>query len=160
MAAQGATGVGEGAAWGWRVLSPGEPFTEGRAYNTKNNTKVLVLMTDGQNTYYPNSKFLKSWYDIYGYVDRNHLGTTSTNSSTLTQFMDQRTLQICNNIKAAGVIIYTVAFQIPGDQAGALDLLNSCASDKDKYFAPGTEAELLAAFNAIGRDISELRVSH
>src|SRR4029078_10897868 len=76
------------------------------------------------------------------------------------QFMDQRTLQICNNIKAAGVIIYTVAFQIPGDQAGALDLLNSCASDKDKYFAPGTEAELLAAFNAIGRDLSELRVAH
>ena len=159
MVAEGATGVGEGAAWGWRALSPGEPFTEGRPYNTKNNTKVLVLMSDGQNTYYPNSKFLKSWYDIYGYVDRNHLGTTSTSSSTLTQIMDQRTLQTCNNIKAAGVVIYTVAFQIPGDQAGALDLLNSCASDKDKYFAPGTEAELLAAFNAIGRDISELRVT-
>ena len=125
-------------------------MTEGRPYNTKNNTKVLVLKTDGQNTYYPNSKFLKSWYDIYGYVARNHLGTTSTSSSTLTQIMDQRTLQACDNIKAAGVIIYTVAFQIPGDQAGALDLLNSCASDKDKYFAPGTEAELLAAFNAIG----------
>ena len=55
MAAQGATGVGEGAMWGWRVLSPGAPFTDGRAYSTKNNTKVLVLMTDGQNTYYPNS---------------------------------------------------------------------------------------------------------
>jgi len=159
MVALGATGVGEGAAWGWRALSPGEPLAEGRPYNTKNNTKVLVLMTDGQNTYYPNSKFLKSWYDIYGYVDRNHLGTTSTSPSTLTQIMDQRTLQACNNIKAAGVVIYTVAFQIPGDQAGALDLLNSCASDKDKYFAPGTEAELLAAFNAIGRDISELRVA-
>jgi Flp pilus assembly protein TadG len=159
MVAEGATGVGEGAAWGWRALSPGEPLTDGRAYDTKNNTKVLVLMTDGQNTYYPKNHFLKSWYDIYGYVDRNHLGTTSTNSSTLTQIMDQRTLQICSNMKAAGVIIYTVAFQIPGDQAGALDLLNSCASDQDKYFAPGTEAELLAAFNAIARDISELRVS-
>jgi hypothetical protein len=159
MGAQGATGVIEGAAWGWRALSPGEPFTGGRGYGTKNNTKIVVLMTDGQNTYYPNSKFLKSWYDIYGYVDRNHLGTTSTSSSTLTQIMDQRTLQTCNNMKAAGVVIYTVAFQIPGDEAGALALLNSCASDKDKYFAPGTEVELLAAFNAIGRDISELRVS-
>jgi len=160
MVAQGATGVNEGAAWGWRTLSPGQPFTEGRPYNTKNNTKVLVLMTDGQNTYYPNSKFLKSWYDVYGYVDRNHMGSTSTNSSTLTQIMDQRTLQICSNIKAAGIVIYTVAFQIPGDEAGALTLLNSCASDKDKYFAPGTDAELLAAFNAIGQDITELRVSN
>ena len=159
MAAQGATGVGEGAAWGWRALSPSEPLTEGRAYNIENNTKVLVLMTDGQNTYYPNSKFLKSWYDIYGYIVQNHLGTTSTSSSTLTQFMDQRTLQICNNMKAAGVVIYTVAFQIPGDQAGALTLLNSCASDQDKYFAPGTNAELLAAFNAIGQDLSDLRVT-
>jgi hypothetical protein len=160
MVAGGATSVSEGAAWGWRALSPGAPFTDGRPYSTNNNTKVLILMTDGQNTYYPNSKFLKSWYEIYGYVERNHLGTTSTSSSTLTQIMDQRTLQVCNNVKAAGIIIYTVAFQIPGDQAGALDLLNSCASDKDKYFAPGTEAELLAAFNAIGRDISELRLAH
>jgi hypothetical protein len=159
MAAQGATGVGEGAAWGWRALSPSEPLTEGRNYSITNNTKVLVLMTDGQNTYYPNSKFLKSWYDIYGYIVQNHLGTTSTSSSTLTQFMDQRTLQTCNNMKAAGVVIYTVAFQIPGDQAGALTLLNSCASDQDKYFAPGTNAELLAAFNAIGQDLSELRVT-
>jgi len=159
MLAQGATGVGEGAMWGWRALSPGAPFTDGRAYNTEDNTKVMVLMTDGQNTYYPNSKFLKSWYSIYGYIDRNHLGTTSTNSSTLTQYMDQRTLQGCNNIKAAGIIIYTVAFQIPGDQAGALDLLNSCASDADKYFAPGTNAELLSAFNAIARDITELRLT-
>jgi hypothetical protein len=52
-----------------------------------------------------------------------------------------------------------VAFQIPGDQASALTLLNNCASDEDKYFAPGTEAELLAAFHAIGRDISQLRIS-
>ena len=159
MTAQGATGITEGAMWGWRVLSPGAPFTDGRVYNTKNNTKVLVLMTDGQNTYYGQSHFLKSWYDTYGYVDRNHLGTTSTNNATLTQFMDQRTQQACINMKAAGIIIYTVAFQIPGDQAGALTLLDNCASDKDKYFAPGTETELLAAFNAIGKDISELRVS-
>jgi hypothetical protein len=159
MVASGYTTIIEGAMWGWRVLSPGEPFTGGRAYNTENNTKVLVLMTDGQNTYNPNSEFLKSWYSTYGYVDRNHLGTTSTSSSTLTQAMDQRTALACSNIKAAGVLIYTVAFQIPGDQAGALNLLQSCASDQDKYYAPGTAGELVAAFNAIGRDISQLRIA-
>jgi hypothetical protein len=74
--------------------------------------------------------------------------------------MDQRTLQVCKNMKAAGIVIYTVAFQIPGDQAGALDLLRSCASDEDKYYAPGSDAELLAAFNSIARDISDLRLSH
>jgi Flp pilus assembly protein TadG len=159
MVAQGATSVGEGAMWGWRALSPGSPFTEGRAYGTKNNQKFLVLMTDGQNTYYPNSKFVKSWYDLYGYVVSGHLGTTSTSSSTLTQAMDQRTTQACANIKAAGVIVYTVAFQIPGDEASALALLQNCASDKDKYFAPNSDADLLTAFNAIGQDISQLRIS-
>jgi Flp pilus assembly protein TadG len=162
MGAKGMTSIGEGAAWGWRTLSPGAPFTEGRPYDTEENQKVLVLMTDGQNTFPLGSstgKFLKSQYGMYGYVARGALGTTSTNSSTLTAAMDTRTLQTCNNMKAAGVIIYTVAFQIPSDEADALTLLESCASDSDKYFAPNTESELLNAFNAIGKDISMLRIS-
>ena len=158
MTAEGATGVGEGAMWGWRTLSPGEPFAEGRVYGTDENQKILILMTDGVNTYYPQSKFVKSWYSIYGYVSESHLGTTSTSSSTLTAKMDERTLQACNNIKAAGVIIYTVAFEISNEQA-ALDLLKNCASDDDKYFAPDSESDLIGAFNAIGKDISELRIS-
>lgn len=159
MVAQGATSIVEGAMWGWRTLSPGEPFTQGRPYNTEDNQKILILMTDGQNTYYPNSKFVKSWYDLYGYVDRGRLGTTSTSSSALTDAMVQRTLQACANIKAAGIIIYTVAFQVSGDDASALDMLKTCASDKDKYFAPNTNSDLLAAFNAIGKDISYLRIA-
>jgi Flp pilus assembly protein TadG len=160
MGAKGMTSINEGAAWGWRTLSPGAPFAEGRPYDAEENQKVLVLMTDGQNTNTPNSKFLKSQYGPFGFVARGQLGTTSTNSSTLTSAMDARTLQTCNNIKAAGIIVYTVAFQIPGDQAGALTLLQNCATDSDKYFAPNTEAELLNAFNAIGKDISMLRISH
>jgi Flp pilus assembly protein TadG len=159
MGAKGMTSINEGAAWGWRMLSPGAPFTEGRAYGAEENQKVLVLMTDGQNTNTPNSKFLKSQYGPFGYVARGQLGTTSTNSSTLTTAMDARTLQTCTNMKAAGIVIYTVAFQIPGDEAGALTLLQSCATDEDKYFAPNTESELLNAFNAIGKDISMLRIS-
>lgn len=158
MDSEGATGVGEGAMWGWRTLSPGAPFTEARPYGADENQKILVLMTDGVNTYYPQSKFLKSWYDIYGYVSQGHLGTTSTNSATLTQEMDERTLQACDNIKAAGVIVYTVAFEV-SDEPGALTLLKNCATDEDKYFAPNTDSELISAFNAIGKDISELRIS-
>jgi hypothetical protein len=162
MVAQGATSIVEGAMWGWHVLSPGQPFTEGRPYGTANNQKFLILETDGQNTYYPQSQegFLKSWYDIYGYVARGQLGMTSTNSSTWTDAMVQRTLQACANIKAAGITIYTVAFQVSGDDVSALAMLQTCASDQDKYYAPGTSSELQAAFNAIGEDISMLRVAH
>jgi Flp pilus assembly protein TadG len=158
MAAKGMTSISEGAMWGWRTLSPGEPFSQGRPYGTDDNQKVLVLMTDGQNTYQSRNTFLKSYYDIYGFVARGQLGTT--NASNMTSSMDDRTELACANMKAAKVIVYTVAFQIPGDEAGALDLLKNCASDEDKYFAPNTESELLSAFNAIGTDISQLRIAH
>jgi hypothetical protein len=48
----GGTNQAEGLAWGWRVLSPSAPFTEGRPYNDPSDPvrKVIVLMTDGENT--------------------------------------------------------------------------------------------------------------
>ena len=55
MVANGGTNVPEGMAWGWRVLSHGEPFTDGRPESEKGNTKVLIVLTDGANTYYPPS---------------------------------------------------------------------------------------------------------
>ena len=164
MVAQGATSIVEGAMWGWRALSPGEPFTEGRPYNTKNNQKILILMTDGQNTYYPISQegFLKSMYDIFGYVARGQLGTTSTNSSTWTTTMSQRTLQACDNIKAAGIIIYTVAFQISGDDAKRASPCFRVAPQTrtNTMLRVPESSQLLSAFNAIGQDISELRIAH
>ncbi|KQQ81967.1 pilus assembly protein [Aureimonas sp. Leaf324] len=51
MIAKGGTNIAEGLAWGWRTLTSGQPFVEGRARNTKENLKVIVLMTDGENTY-------------------------------------------------------------------------------------------------------------
>ena len=39
LIAKGGTNILEGLMWGWRVLSPEAPFTEGRAYNDAENTK-------------------------------------------------------------------------------------------------------------------------
>lgn len=52
MAADGATNVPEGMAWGWRTLSSTAPFTEGRPETEKGNDKILIVLTDGANTYY------------------------------------------------------------------------------------------------------------
>jgi Flp pilus assembly protein TadG len=48
----GGTNQIEGLSWAWRVISPGEPYTQGRAYNDPNDPvrKVIVLFTDGDNT--------------------------------------------------------------------------------------------------------------
>lgn len=52
MEAVGATNVPEGMAWGWRVLSGAAPFTEGRPDAEQGNDKVVIVLTDGANTYY------------------------------------------------------------------------------------------------------------
>jgi hypothetical protein len=52
MEANGATNVPEGMAWGWRTLSSAAPFTGGRSELGKGNDKVVIVLTDGANTYY------------------------------------------------------------------------------------------------------------
>ena len=51
MSANGNTNVPEGTAWGWRTISSGAPFTDGRPETEKGNDKVIIVLTDGANTY-------------------------------------------------------------------------------------------------------------
>jgi hypothetical protein len=164
LVALGATSIDAGLAWGWRVLSPTAPFTEGRAYDADSNQKIIILMTDGENTYYPNSKMLKSWYGDWGYVSRSHMGSNSTDATVLTTKMNDRTKAACANAKASpnNVIIYTIGFDINAgtvnNPSAALDLLQTCASDIHKYFNASDSTALAAAFTAIGNSITELRL--
>ena len=45
MAPSGGTNVPEGLAWGWRTVSGGEPFTQGRPEIEKGNDKIVILLT-------------------------------------------------------------------------------------------------------------------
>lgn len=158
MAAFGTTNITSGLMWGWRVLSPTAPFTEGRLYSDIENQKILILMTDGANTYFPNGKSLTgTHYGAWSYIVKGHLGTTSTWTSTIQDKMDERVDTACVNIKAAGVRIYTVAFQVNDNDT--LDMLEDCASSKEMAFKSTSSSALLAAFTAIGDDISSLRIS-
>jgi Flp pilus assembly protein TadG len=177
MQANGYTNITEGLMWGWRALSPGAPFTEGRSYSTSDNKKILVLMTDGENTYNPYlqkdqnpstsssyaGKFVKSAYGGWSYLQMNHLGTTSTTSSDVFDKLNAKTSAACTAAKAAGITIYTVGFEIndqtSSDPATALALLEGCATDTTKYYDAQNETDLLNAFTAIGNDISQLRLS-
>src|SRR5690606_23275729 len=85
MAPLGATNVPEGLAWGWRVLSSKAPFTEGRGDSEKGNDKVVIVLTDGANTYYTPSSLgandladNKSTYSSYGYTNQNQFDGTTT----------------------------------------------------------------------------------
>ncbi len=162
MQALGSTNIQEGMMWGWRTLSPGAPFTGGRSYSAGDNQKILILMTDGENTYFPktNSTLLKSWYAAWGYIAKNHIGTTSTTDTVIEGIMNDRTTLACTNVKAAGIKVYTVAFTGSGGiNATTQTLLQNCASDPSMYYLAADQAALLAAFQAIGDQISLLRIS-
>jgi len=74
MGPDGATNVPEGMAWGWRLISGGAPFSEGRPDNEKGNDKVVIVLTDGANTYYtPTSIVAQSYSGTYANWGGNDL---------------------------------------------------------------------------------------
>jgi Flp pilus assembly protein TadG len=72
LQAGGTTNLHEGFMWGWRTLSPNAPFAAGRAYNTANNRKIMVFMTDGFNNWQSNPGSAGgSQYEAPGYYSLN-----------------------------------------------------------------------------------------
>ena len=85
MKPTGNTNVPEGTAWGWRVVSSNEPFTEGRANTEKGNDKVVIVLTDGANTYGDqggdDDAGNKSTYAAYGYVGHKFAATETDDAA-------------------------------------------------------------------------------
>jgi len=155
MIATGFTHIAIGAGWGWRVLSPEAPFTEGAAYDNADWQKALVLMTDGLNTVPANNTFHKSDYTAYNFLRRGQLGTTNAAAAELEQ--DQRTLDVCERVKASGIRIYSILLM--ENSSRAKDLMKQCASDPALYFESPSAADLEKVFQAVAQDLSNLRLS-
>ena len=163
----GSTNVHEGFMWGWRTISPNAPFADGAAYTSTSNTKVIVLMTDGQNTWSDAANALNgSTYSAYGFYKaaNGRLPTTHQDITTETQAraaMDELVRQSCSAARAKGVIIYTIAFSVNSDPMDeqAKQLLKDCAGDITRYYAPNSQATLSQAFTSIGSSIGKLRIT-
>lgn len=155
MQASYITHIPIGLAWAWRTLSPGAPYTEGSLYSDEDTIKALVLMTDGENTISSNSTHNKSTFSGYGFLAKERLGTTS--ASTAVNRLDEKTARLCASVKAAGIRLYTIAFQV--SDTTTLNLLRSCASTPDQFF-PSSDAEALStAFKTIAAELASLRIS-
>ncbi len=155
MTAADVTHIPIGLSWGWHVVSPGAPFTEGKPYDDEKNIKALVLMTDGENTISGNSTHNRSTYTAYGYLSRARLGTTS--ATTAVTRLDEKTRRVCENIKAMNIRLYTIAFQVT--DPGTLDMLRDCASTEGMFFGTSDAAALDEAFTTIAIELSNLRIS-
>jgi len=156
-----------GMAWGRRVLSPAAPFTEGKAWNTPDWEKAVVLMTDGENQFYkldnspwPNEPNGSVYSDFTGaeWMQTSNPRVGTNTKSVATGVVNARLAQLCTDMKAQGIIIYTVTFT-SSINASTRQIFKDCATDPTKWFDSPTQADLQSAFTAIAIELSRLRVS-
>ena len=124
------THIALGAEFGYHLLSPNEPFSEGAEYSNKNVKKVMVLLTDGRQT-----------EPAFG----SGVRTTAQGESNLES--------ICQNAKDAGITIITIAFDLREKDTRAR--LSKCSSDPAKdFFVAEDGADVAAAFEDIKTQIT------
>ncbi len=175
----GGTNQAEGLAWGWRVLSPTAPFTEGAPYGD-DVRKVIVLMSDGQNTNVGTDAVMDGDYSAYSYLGfwRNHAqGNALTqllfgvlhgvlpaqfrrninSSNQYVTYVNDRQAQLCTNIKNSDIEIYTVIFR--ETDTATVNMMRNCASSTQHFYRADNAQQLAAAFSAIGTGIGSLRLT-
>jgi Flp pilus assembly protein TadG len=130
MQANGNTNQAIGLQMGWQSLTAA-PFTVPAMDPNYKYKQVIILLTDGLNTE-------DRWY---------------TNQSSI----DTRQQKTCDNVKAAGITIYTVQVNTGGDPTSTL--LQNCASDASKFFLLTSSTQIVGTFNQIGTAISNLRIA-
>jgi Flp pilus assembly protein TadG len=127
MTPTGNTNVTIGMAWAWSALTSSEPFTQAQAVKP-DVEKVMILLTDGLNT---QNRF------------------TSVPSQ-----IDTRTATVCDNIKKAGIRLYTVRVI-----EGNLSLLQGCASAPNMFYDVQVASDLTSVFGSIAATLSGARLS-
>jgi Flp pilus assembly protein TadG len=165
MQPKGGTVVPEGLAWGWRVISPGKPFTEGVPYDDPETIKVIILLTDGKNDV-GGGRYAGygSVYSAFGYAENGHIGRTDGGDAEVT--LNGYTATLCQSIKAnkdddatdEDIVIYSIGFDIAA--GSTIDTaMRNCASAPSKYFnAPSTD-QLQGAFESIALGLTKLRLA-
>ena len=142
MKAGGSTAGHLGTAWTWYLLSsnwssvfsgesvpaPYSDLKQTLPSGAPKLRKIAVLMTDGE------------YNTAYSRVD----STTQARA-------------LCQNMKATGIDVYTVGFDLDGN-AKATDTLAGCASDPSKFYNTTTGEQLRQAFRDIALRASPLRL--
>ncbi len=130
MQPNGNTNQAIGLQMGWQSLTAA-PFTVPALDPNYHYIQAIILLSDGLNTQ-------DRWY---------------TSASAI----DARQQTTCDNIKAAGITIYTVQVNTGGDPTSTL--LQHCASDSGKFFLLTSSTQIVATFNQIGTALSNLRLA-
>ncbi|HEX8568318.1 MAG TPA: TadE/TadG family type IV pilus assembly protein [Caulobacteraceae bacterium] len=152
----GDTNIPVGLAWGWHTLSPKGPFKDGVAYGTHKTKKIAVLMTDGQNMIFDNNRENNSIYSAIGYIGQNRVGITDGTPAQRRAALDARLSLLCRNMKAQGILIYTIRLEVEDSD---YQVLRNCASAPEMFHDVKQASQLNAAFTKIADDIQKLRIA-
>ncbi len=156
LEAEGNTNIMEGVAWGMRVLSPHEPFTEG-SQDEPYLDKVMVVLTDGANVFGNSYTEYGSTYNSFGYLVDGRLNGITGGSWRTTEAMNEKTLAACTNAKNKGYIVYTIRLEEPDVATG--EMLKQCATSPGHYFDTPSRSQLDEVFQDIRDGITKLRLS-
>ncbi len=157
LTTSGSTAGHIGLAWGYYTLSPTFSGLWPNASQhpgpmvAQDLVKALILMTDGEfNTAYCDGVIA----DDSGYgSSSDQINCNADNGGPYTQGT-----ALCNAIKADGITLYTVGFEMTAGSTGA-NFLESCATAPENYYLASDGAQLTAAFNSIAKSISLLRLA-
>ena len=150
--ANGSTLGNLGMAWGYRLVSPAEPFDEGASYDDDEWQKAVVMMTDGDN-------YMNPYYSAYGGYREHNVDV---------QELNERLEQTCTNMKEQGITIYTITFSYQTGTSNGQPVYNiddetrgvyeRCASETKKYYDALGQDELINVFEAISRELSLIHI--
>ncbi|MGY6644465.1 MAG: pilus assembly protein TadG-related protein [Salinarimonas sp.] len=149
-----------GLVWGWRSLSPRWAGMWGttpapRDYDPENVEKIAIFMTDGINQFFSRvAPEGDSDYTALGFISDND-GVDHSNDQ---DFLDAKMLTICTSMKAEGIEIFTIGFDLQRFTEGvqARQMLQECASSPDHFYDTDV-SNIDGAFDKIARDIRSRR---
>ena len=157
--AAGSTAGQIGVAWGWYMIAPNfgylwpiesQPKEYGEIHLGQEVMKVVIIMTDGDfNTIYNSGVIAKNSGSGSGSASEK-INLNATNGGAFTQAQT-----LCTNMKAEGVIVYTVGLSIPS----AAGFLTDCATSPQHVYLPQNGTQLKDAFRDIAVQVSNLRIS-
>lgn len=155
--AEGGTAGQIGIGWGWYMLAPTFnsvwPTGAAGAYNTAQTLKAAVIMTDGEfNTPY-----------CSGVISRDAGANSGSNTYKINCAPDNgdpfaQSRALCDGMRERGIVVYTVGLGISATGQAA-EVLRYCATTGSYFHMADDASDLAGAFAAIGRDITQLRIS-
>jgi Flp pilus assembly protein TadG len=120
------THIAVGVEFGYQMLSPNAPFTQGAAFEDTGTKKFLVVLTDGAQT-----------EPAFGDGGSRSVANGEANLEKL-----------CASAKADGITVITMAFDL--DDSTTRKRLQNCATDPARdFFVANDEADISKAFETV-----------